>query len=66
MKDPKDELRPSSLLGALVDGFAGGLALLVVGLFALVWIAQHFEDLMLAVMLLSPVVLVLAAVCRKK
>lgn len=62
-KRPLD-LSPGSLLLTGI-GVLGACVLAFVALIALVLMARHFDDLLLAVLLLGPVVAVLALVLRK-
>ena len=58
--------RPLALSpGSLLLTYIGALGACVFALVVLAWIANHFDDVLLAVLLLGPVVAVLALVLRK-
>ncbi len=55
------DLSPGSLLTTAVVTFFGAIFALAI----LAWIANHFDDVVLATLLFGPVVAVLALVLRK-
>lgn len=64
MPKPEPDLSPGSLLLTCI-GVLGAGVLAFVALIALVLVANHFDNVLLAVLLFGPVVAVLALVLRK-